>query len=414
MNAFESSSPQRSQFLTAFALFFGFAVLPAAAQESKAEGAVGTSRIKDIKVVVGGATSLDSNPFRLPESGHPKSDTISSAYVGLRVDKTFSQQRAQLDLTRTTNRYEKSANLNFDALDYRAAWLWQLTSRLNGTLSATRGEKNVPFESRDNTANTARNVSIGENRAFNLNAQVFGDWYVTLGTSRADQKTEQSLRVNPDSRSVSRELGLKYATPLGNSIAFIQRSTKGIYVNQPPAAILVNNGYQQDDSVLSVNWAPRAASVFTSRLSWQNRTNENPAQRNFSGPAVDVSYNWKPAGKLSAAVSASRKLGPLQDPSFSHIRTDTYSLMPTWQVSAITTMRLVLTRTNSSYGGAGPIPPAAPGREETLNSAELRAEWTPLSNLSMSASLQRQQRDANNPLLEYEANVAKLNVTYSF
>jgi len=402
----------KSRHLAALILIFAPAALPICAQEFDSTGEIGNA--KDIKGVVGGYTSYDSNTFKRPASDNPQSDFISSAYVGLRIDKPFSLQRFKIDVTQTTTRYDKFAHLNSDALDYKGVWQWQMSSSLNGILSASHAEKTVPFEPGDGTTSTARNLSISGNKTFNVNTRIYQDWLLTFGISQIDQKSEQAVRISPDFRSTSNEAGIKYQSPLGNSIAFTLRSTDGEYLNTPPTAIVVDNGYHQDDGELNANWASSAASSFTGRLAVQSRTNNNPAQRDFSGPALNLGYSWKPAGKLSLSLSAGRKIGPLQDPSFSYISTDTVSLAPAWQISTKTSLQAVFSRTINSYRGSGDIPALGPGRKDTLDSAEFRTNWQPLNNLTLNASLQHQQRYGNDPLREFKANLARLTLAMTF
>src|SRR6185369_912676 len=101
-----------------------FASPPAAAQGSASEPSSPSITFKDVNAVLGGSVSHDSNVFKLSNA---QSDTLTTAFYGLRLDKLYSQQRFQADITQTHNRYSRFSNLNFDALDYRAAWLWQIS-----------------------------------------------------------------------------------------------------------------------------------------------------------------------------------------------------------------------------------------------------------------------------------------------
>ena len=62
-----------------------------------------------LNVITGGSVLYDSNVFRLPSTLSPqatlgrstKSDTLTTAYLGLRIDKPYAQQRFQFDVTDT-------------------------------------------------------------------------------------------------------------------------------------------------------------------------------------------------------------------------------------------------------------------------------------------------------------------------
>src|SRR5215212_8013278 len=101
------------------------------------------------------STSLtyDSNIFRLSDSADAravlgtstKSDEVSVSTLLLRVDKTLSQQRFQIDVSETIYRYRNFSFLDFNALEYRGTWLWHVTPRISGTVGAERRKSLVPF-----------------------------------------------------------------------------------------------------------------------------------------------------------------------------------------------------------------------------------------------------------------------------
>ena len=388
-------------------LAVGFLTRPAAAQSAGPAGASGDV----FRVFVGGSVSHDSNLFRLTNSANPKSDTINATGVGLRIDKPYSRQRFQLDVSETATRYNKFSYLNFDALNYRGAWLWNLGPRLSGTLSADRSKALAPFE---DTLGNQRNVSITKSHAFNIDGWAFGGWHLLLGVSQSDQKSEQTILNQPDFHSVSSEAGVRYIAPSGNAITATQRSTRGDYLNQIVAPTVLDNGYKQNESEIQANWTISGRSLVAGRLAWLERKNHNLVQPKFSGEVGNFSYIWTPTENVSLNVSAARSIGPLQDPSFSHIVSDTLSFAPTWKVSPKTAVHLSFARTNSAYRGTGLVPATGPPRRDIEGRAELGAEWLPIRSLSLNASLQRQSRSSNNALVEYGATITRISASFMF
>ena len=99
------------------------------------------------RIALGASVSHDSNFFREPGLlRDPQSETITTGFLGLRIDKPYAQQRFLLDATATAYRYDKFSYLDFDGLDYLAAWDWRLTSHLSGRLSAARTETPTQFQ----------------------------------------------------------------------------------------------------------------------------------------------------------------------------------------------------------------------------------------------------------------------------
>jgi len=364
-----------------------------------------------ITVVVADSITHDSNLFRRPDSLNPQSDRINSASVGLRIDKQYAQQRFQLEASQTSRRYDKLSRLNSDAVDYNAAWLWFLTPRWSGTLSTSRSESLVPFE---DTLGTQRNVRISQNRAFTADGLLFGGWHLLLGITQADQTSEQAVQIEPDFRATSAEAGIRYVAPSGNSVSAVRRATKGDYLNQPAVPGLVDNGYQVDDSELKANWAITGKSSLTGGVAWRERTNKNPAQRDFSGLDANLSYSWRPTGKLALSVLASQTLTPLQNSPSAYVVNDTLSIGPTWQASPKVAVRLSLSRAESNYRGTGVVPAAGPARRDTLDSAEVGVNWSVMRSASVGISVQQQRRASNTDGIGFDATLVVINASITF
>ena len=364
-----------------------------------------------LNVVVGGSVTHDSNPFRLADSVNPQSDTIKSGYVGLRVDKPYAQQRFQVDVTETATRYDRFSHLDFDALSYRGAWLWHLSPRVSGTLSADRTESLVPFEE---SRGTQRDLRISQNRVFNLDAWIFGGWHGLLGVSQSKQTSEQTFQSVPDFRSVSEEAGVKYIAQSNSWASLIRRSIQGHYLN--PASFPVSTGndaYRQDESELRAGWVLNGRSTVLSRLAWIERHNENFTPRNFSGLTGELGYNWIPTAKLHLDFLAKRDLSPYQD-MFSAYRVDNVlSFAPSWQVSGKITLHMRLEHIQSHFRG-GVAVSGAPSRNDTTRTALLGADWSLLRGVSVGASLQRQRRSSNNTSFEYDDTIAGVNASLMF
>jgi len=381
---------------------------PAAAQSDAASS--DTPR-NSFGAVLGTDISYDSNLFRQPSSAQLTSDTITVAYVGLRIDKQLSLQRFQVDATETMRRYAQTSYLDFNSLDYRGAWLWQAGSRISGTLSADRKESLIPFEDILNPGSPTRNVSINENQVANLDLWAFGDWHLLLGVNHASQKSEQVIQIQPDFTAVGHEAGIKYAAPSGSSVSVIRRSVSGDYVNGDP---VLGRGYQQDENELKVTWVASGKSTLNGRLTWLDRTQDDAAQRNFSGLAGEFLYAWAPTGKLRMNFIANRDIVPFQDLSGSYIVTNTLSVAPTWTITAKTVAHLLAAHATSNFAGAASGPAVGPARKDTLKLIDIGVDWSPEQRLIFGFSLLHQVRDSSVSTFEFKDTIARITAAYRF
>lgn len=376
---------------------------------SSADGTATDSLLKDLTVIVGTTITNDSNLFRRPVL--EASETITSGYIGLRLDKSLGLQQIKLDITKTANRYDKFKYLNFDALNYGGAWNWRVGKQFSGKLSASRSESLTPFE---DTVGIGRNVRISENQAFDVDVWVSGGWSLLLGIGQSSQKSEQNalnLSRSPDFDSSNGSIGVKYLTRAGNSLTARRQSTEGEYANALPGA--VNNDYTEDLSELSADWRLSAASNLNGRIGWLERDNKDPTRRDFSGPSSSLNYSWKPSGKLSLGISAARNTSPLQDLTASYRENTNLSLAPGWRISDKTSAFMRLSYQKSEDKDVLVVLPSGP-RSDTTKIATLGMDWAATRKITINASLEHQQRTSTLATAGYDATVARIGASLAF
>jgi len=407
---------QRSTFLASVSHFvlctLAAVALPATAQYGGTPSSAADFSLKPFSVIVAASATHDSNIFKTRLAN---ADNIGTGSVGLRFDKPYGLQTIQLGYTEKVVRYDRFSYLNFEGRDYFGTWLWYASPRVHGTLTFNHGESLTPFY--DTNLSRLRNLRTTEEQAFTLEGWITGNWHVVLGASQNQQKSERSalVAIQPDFQANNIEVGVKYITPPGNSVALVQRSTRGEYDN-----IFANPGgssssdYRETLSDLRISWNVTARSALNGSVGWRNHHTENSIQSDFSGPAVSLGYSWLPTSKLKFNIVASQDNYPLQDPSYSYSQRNAIVLGSTWEITAKTGMRIALDRSVTEYRGIGPIPATGPARKDTLDNAEIGLYWKALRSLALDASIRREQRTSNSILNNFDATVGRINATLSF
>jgi exopolysaccharide biosynthesis operon protein EpsL len=364
----------------------------------------------------GAAVSHDSNVFRLPDSVDPRavgresrSETTSSGYVGFRLDKAYSLQRFQLAVTHTAYRHDNHEELDFDALTYRGAWIWQLTSRLSGVLGADHTEAAVPFS---DFQGTQRNVRTADNRTFAMEARLFAGWHLVLGAGTAKQTNVLPVAAEADFESEREEVGLKYLLASGSSLALLARRNDGDYLNRTfVSGGVIDEGFREDQIEAQVSWIATGRSTFTGRLTKLDRTHPNLSQRDFSARAWNVAYNWIVTGKLQLNLIMQRDVSASLDPLTPYTRRDSISLAPIWQATARTVVRPRLGTIRTQYVS---VAPSGPGREDDTDLAEVGISWAPTRNVAFDATLLRERRSSNQAGFDYRATVGRIGASFVF
>ncbi|MGB2832642.1 MAG: hypothetical protein WBC07_06785, partial [Methylotenera sp.] len=136
-----------------------------------------------LNFIVGVSRLHDDNLFR--QSSRKKSENITTAYAGIRLDKIYAQQRFKFDFTLTANRYQNFGILDFNAKDYKAAWLWTLTPFLTGTVSLDRRQSLNSFQDfQGGSLVNIRNISTSETQHFEADYSPHNIWHLLGGVTR--------------------------------------------------------------------------------------------------------------------------------------------------------------------------------------------------------------------------------------
>lgn len=395
----------------------GLSVLAASALTIGAPGIVLANVGDALNFEVGSTITYDDNLFRLPTNRavpipgkSSRSDMITTAYAGVRIDKPYSLQRFQLDLTAKRQEYRTYNFLSFSALDYRAAWLWSLTPQLTGSVSADRIESATNYA--DFTRPNQRNIQTIENRRLLADWAVGGAWHLTGGAYQTRVDNSGDFTEVGNYVQDTAEAGVKYVSAANNSLALVRREARGEYSGRTLGAALLDTAYDQSETELRAFWKITGHSSLDARLGYVDRTHEHYARRDYSGAVGRLSYLWAPTGKLQFTLAAGHDLYSYQDGVNSYYSYDYLSLMPAWLVTAKTTIRLKLDIGERDYHGSGPLGSAT--REDTVRAAQLSVAWRPTQTIDVGAYLTREQRSSNLAGQSYHDNIAGVSASLRF
>ncbi len=362
-------------------------------------------------IVAGVSVNHEDNLFRVSSAGNlpagaHKSDNVYGANVGVRFDKQYSLQRLQFDATATQYRFDKNSFLNFNGINYRGAWLWHVTPRINGVLSASRSETLVPYSDyRPNgTAYLNRATQINENRLFTFDGEVTAAWHVVGGLGQSRSRNSQPFTAVGDYVMNSAEAGAKYVSTAGNSIALVQRESRGDYEGRSLDPVnFLDTGFDQTETEARVQWRISGRSSLDGRLGHVKREHNNYGQRNFSGAVGRLDYLWTPTGKLQVNVSAGRNLSSFQEANHSYYVADTFAIAPAWLLSDKTTLRVKYDHVERDFRGA--VVAASPMREDRTQSLQFGADWKATRTILVQGTLSHERRTSNIANIDYRANV---------
>jgi exopolysaccharide biosynthesis operon protein EpsL len=367
---------------------------------------------RPVMAVVGGNVTRDDNLFRVPEPQSPQSDRITSAYVGLRIDKSYGQQNLVIAVTETAYRYQDLKYLDFEALDYNGAWNWRLGTRLSGTLSADRSESQANYGDFRDT--TQQNLRISENRAFAVDAWLAGGWHLVAGALRRSQRNSVPFTQQGSYRAGGGEAGLRYLAESGSSIQFLRRSLKADYLEQAVDAVnLIDDGFERNESELRANWLVSAKTSLRGEVARIDYRSNQFEQRDFSGTTGSIAMQWAATDRVQIDVGGARQLEAWRDATASYRADDRLSFATVWRIGAKTSIRVNLDHTASEFRNPV-VAVAGPLRKDETDGVQLGLEWAPLRNLALTGSVRDEKRTSNDAAFGYRATVAGINAKLAF
>lgn len=340
----------------------------------------------------GGSLAWDSNIFRQTAA---QAERIETGYVGLRLDKSYRQQRWFLDLTETAYRYQNFSFLDFNALNYRGGWAWHLGPRISGVLSAERAQSLVNYGLFRDT--TVRNERTAERYLANGEAELATRWHLLAGLVAEDVKYTVAFPQQPSYRARGGEAGLKYLTRVDRYVTFKVIGLDADYSDRAldPAARL-DDGFRRREAELAANWRLTAKSALDARLAHVAYRYPHFGERDFSGNTGLVAFRWGATAKLTLDAALARDIAPWVDDFTSYRVEQRGSLGAGWDIAARTTLRASLGHFAADY--RNPIVPLpGPARHDSGDVAELRAEWRVLRNVVFNASWQHYRQDSSDP-----------------
>jgi exopolysaccharide biosynthesis operon protein EpsL len=379
----------------------------------------------------GAVVTFDDNLFRLPDSADTRqslgksqrSDRILITNAGIKIDKPYSLQRFQVDLNVVDNRYDTYSYLDYTALNYRAAWLWQLTPNIKGTLSADQQQVLNSFSEFlgfENESIIRRSIQTNENRIFDVDALVGGGWHLLGGVSELRSRNSVSFNAVGDFIQTGANIGIKYVAPSENSIALIQRAYNGEYQGRvADATSQLDSGFKQRETEVQVQWRLTGKSLIDAKLGYVDREHDNFSSRDYDGVTSRLAYRWQPTGKLGIITSLSRNIYSFQQAANSYYVADTFAINPIWDITAKTSLSMRYDFSQRDYRGA--VVAIAKNREDDVQSLMISADWKPTRTIKVTASLRREMRSStfNSPNssfgdLEYDANSATIGAQLLF
>ncbi len=342
-----------------------------------------------------------------------KSDLISTASAGITLNKRYSLQRFELEGTVVDTRYRTFDYLDFTALNYAAAWRWNVTPSFHGSLTSSRKESLNSFA--DYKRYNQRNIRTDYIHGFDATYEVDGAWRVLGGVSQVTRTNSELFLQEDNTRTNSVNGGIRYDFRSGSTLSLQSRLGHGVYTEraEPVLIGLLDDGYDEFENGAQLFWKITGKSSLNARLAYLDHVSANFSARDYAGTIGNMDLSWEVSAKVSLTAKLARQLSSYQALSSSYTEADRYTLGAYWRLSEKAGLRLGYDYERRNYLGAI-AETALNGRRDGTRTSSLSLDWQPLRTVTITTSLQNIERSSNQALNDYEANVANISAQVFF
>lgn len=376
-----------------------FAVTPATA---------GSDDLFSINVVA--SRTYFDNLFKRPSDAGVSRDQLTMTQVTLAARKSVSLQAFDLSATLVDNSYRKFDSLNSQNNNYNAAWRWQVTPHLTGTVSSSRQQSQTDFA---DFRGAGQNLRTSESRRANAEWNIMGGWTVGAGLTRSKQLNSQTFVEDASNEQRAADMLVRYAFPSGTTFTLNRSKSNGDFSREPNPLTLSDSVFSDTREDLNLNWAITGKTRLTAGLGRISRQYENFGVRDFVGRNGNLSLAWTATAKTSATLTRTRSTDSWEDTSSSYAIRNSTDLSGNLLLSSKLSMRASIGRETRTFGGFALIPTAS-SRIDKTGRESLTLSWVPISSITITATIQQSRRASTVPGTNYSDRSATMSATASF
>jgi exopolysaccharide biosynthesis operon protein EpsL len=360
-----------------------------------------------VNVIAGLSRTMDDNFFR--KSVAPVSETITTSYATLSVNKQYSMQRLNFEYTIRNNAYQNYSGLDFVANNYRGSWAWSITPGLTGSLSTLRTESPMGFTDAFFSASSKAPTMTYEMQNFLMDWAPQGGLHFLGGFTRTVSINNSNFFQDRSTTTNAINLGIKYELPSGSAVTMMQHQRQGEFTNMDPA---LPKTFTENEMEAKFNWPVSAKSSVNMGLGYLKREHDQAggqdhSLRDYSGWVGNADVSWTPTSKLKLTAVAASSLGVFQSLFANYSRTNSLSFTPTY---ACTPKILV----SGSASISERVIEGSLIQTDTIDNTSLGIDWTPRPYVSLGAKIQRSSRTSTSANRDFSDLMTILSAIVNF
>ncbi len=356
-------------------------------------------------VTVTAAYTMENEEFH--DSSGTNTQQIGLTELGLLFHTIQGLQKIELDARLVNYQYLGGTGQNHTEANYTAGWQWAVTPRLRGNLEASQQE--APRADAISGVGNMPNRQTQTHSRADAEYEVDGPWHVVAGVGQDQHSSQYATPNTTDSRSDSRDLGLRYDFATGSWIKFSIRSADGRYLIGANAD---GESYQQKEQDLRLRWSLSSASSIDLYLTQVERTHQRNTQFDFNGLNYGANASWELSGRSTLVLAYAHDLGILLATPGWFTEQDSLSWGWNWQTSSRTQLRIRQALQRLDY--RTPLAASFDSYVDNSHDSSLSLVWTPGAQWQISAALQQQAHGSSLVGQDYRSQQISLTAQFSY
>ncbi|HYB51766.1 MAG TPA: hypothetical protein VED47_11730 [Burkholderiaceae bacterium] len=372
----------------------------------------------------------DSNITQMSEaSGYPiLSDTSYITNLTGTFHETYGRQDLSVSAMIARVNYEHVSQYDVTEQNFRLALQSTLPYNVDSTVRLTRTAYLAHFA---DFGVPVRDV-ISTNDAYAMiDFPLSANWRSVLGGEAIRTQNSSGLLVTQNLNTNEFDAGIRFQPISRNHVDLLVRTVEGSYPNGTPSS-LIGPGYNDHGVDLRVDWTFTGASHLLGRAGYIERRNDTfyylntsvvPPQnelinRNFSGPAFDLTYIWQITGASKLTLYGLRATGASGDNNYESAVTHTFRITPAYLPTEKVEIDAYYEWTQADYFtnvyAIVTNQPAGVARLDDWHNAGISVLWSPRRWLQVKFDAHRLDRDSNIAYWTFAENVASVTLQTSF
>lgn len=346
----------------------------------------------------------DSNVRRTRDEA---SDEVGVIGAGIKFDKQISLQRITIDAEVQAYRHNDFSELDYETLNYNAAYNFAVTPRFRGFVGAERRQFRDIVDNIDGSSR----VDLRTERTEQVQGlyEIGGGWRAVGGLLQTRSRNEEprAFEASPTVRSA--RVGGGYEFGSGASVYVRYRYGDGEYNND----IGAGRNFKESEPDIVVRYPITAKTTVDGRIGYLKREHDDGGEfRDFSGGVFNANVYWDITAKTRLAGGFSREIGSYEFAGGGNVRTNRVYVGPSWSPTELITVNLRYEREAREWNVGGGSPDA--GRDDTTHFSSAQVEWRPRRFLTLTASLRGERRNSSVAAFDYDATIFGVGAKLTF